>query len=405
MKLSNFIKNRTKKRMIPFALPDITYKEKKAVSRILESGWLTTGKETESFEKEFAECLKEDVHCIALNSCTAALHLSAILCELNEKSSFFVPALTFTASAMALTYEGAEPIILDIDRKSYQCTGNIIQEKIEKECKFIAGKLIHQKNKKHIKAIVCVHYAGRPCMMDEMIDLAKKYNLKIIEDAAHAFPAQYKKKMIGTIGHTACFSFYATKNMTTGEGGMLVTKNADWAQKARQLKLHGIKGQTYGRKRWSYDVLQQGYKYNMSDVQAAIGRVQLTRVQKMWQKRHAIHELYSESFQKIPYCVPSPSIPSFCSESYHLYTLEILNDAPLSRDELVEKMRKQGIQLSLHFIPLYRLSYYKNKFQLKEQEYPHCERIFANILSLPIYSRMPLKHAKQVAHAIVDSLS
>ena len=384
---------------LAFAKPDITQQEINAVTRVLHSGWLTSGPEVKEFELEFAKTLQVK-QAVAVHSCTAALHLAVAAWDLGKNDAVLIPAITFTATAEVFSYSDCLPIILDVERDSYLLSAEIVNDFIKKKCKWQNKCLIHQSSQRQVRALVPVHLGGRPCDMDSLKEIAESYNLKILDDAAHAFPSTYKSHKIGAISDATAFSFYATKNLCTGEGGMLTTNDLELAEKVRRMRLHGIEGQTYGRKRWRYDVVCSGYKYNMSDICAALGRVQLQRSDEMLAKRQAIHQFYDQNLKELKGIRINP--PCKYGSSYHLYVIEVLAESGLSRDQFVEEMYRHGIATSLHFIPLYRLSHYRKKYALQnsEKNYPNSEKIYKNMLSLPIYSSMTLRDAGDVVQAI-----
>ena len=386
---------------LPFARPDMSSKEKEAVLGVLDSGWLSSGPQVEKFEKEFARAIGVK-RAIALNSCTAALHLAAAAWEFGKKDAVLVPSITFTATAEVFCYSGCLPIILDVDRDTYLFSAELVREFIQTACVWQKGTLIHRKSRRRLRALVPVHLGGRPCDMDALKTIALEYNLKILEDAAHAFPASYKGRPLGSLGDAAAFSFYATKNLSTGEGGMLTTNDENLAKQIQRLRLHGIEGQAYGRKRWHYDVFCEGYKYNMPDICAAIGRVQLQRSKEMHAKRRAIHNFYEEKLNGLPCLRTNPLCQDHDRLSYHLYAVEILEKFEPGRDHFVEEMHRRGIGLSLHFIPLYRFTHYQKKYGLNPKDYPHSESIHKRAVSLPIYSAMSLDDAQDVVSAVKD---
>ena len=387
----------TSKNPLPFARPDITEEEIQAVERVLRSGWLTSGPEVEKFEKEFAKAVSSR-HAVAVNSATAALHLGLETYGIGPEDAVIVPAITFTATAEVAEYNNTLPIILDVSSEDYLLDPEIINRFIQNECKYTNRGLLHNRTGRIIRAMLPVHLGGKPCNMDSLKQIAGENNLRIIEDAAHAFPSSYKNKKIGSIGDITAFSFYATKNLTTGEGGMLTTNNGKIAEHLRRIRLHGIKGQTYGRKRWKYDVVERGYKYNMTDMAAAMGRVQLKRSEEMLLRRKEITNRYYDALSQISGIALPP--PSPHAESYHLFMIEIKKTARYDRNKFVEAMFREGIQTSLHFIPLYRHTYYKKKYSLTNRDYPNSEEFFSKIVSLPLCSAMSEENVEAVIFAV-----
>ena len=385
--------------LLPFARPDMGSAEREAVLRVLDSGWLTSGPEVERFELEFAEAVGAK-KALALNSCTAAMHLTAVAWGLGKEDAVLLPTLSFTATAEIFGYSGCLPLLLDVDRDSYLFSPEIVKEFIEKECHWKNKSLVHRATQRRIRALVPVHLGGRPCDMGALRSIALKYDLRILDDAAHAFPAAYEGKQVGNLADVSAFSFYATKNLSTGEGGMLTTNDLKLAEKVRDMRLHGIRGQSYERKGWRYDVVCEGYKYNMMDICAALGRVQLKRSGEMLEKRKRIHEFYEKELSPLSFLRVNPV--SKYKSAYHLYTIELEDEFPLSRDHFIEKMRLYKIALSLHFIPLYRFTYYHKKYGFDPKNYPNTEMIYKGLLSLPLYSAMSLSDAQDVIRAIQD---
>ena len=395
--------------LLSFAKPDFTIKEKDTLIRVLDTGWLTSGPEVKNFENEFAKEVNIK-YAIAVNSCTAALHLIAAYYNFNNEDAVIIPAITFTATAEIFEYSGCLPFILDVDRETYLLTPKKVLDFIKSKCIKIENDLIHVKTKRKIKAIIPVHLGGRPCDMIGFRKICDEYNLKLIDDAAHAFPSKINNNYIGSkyFADATAFSFYATKNLSTGEGGMITTQDDKMAEKIKMMRLHGILGQTWGRKRWKYDVVCEGYKYNMMDLTAALGRVQLSRAHETWLKRRSINDVYERELYELVkknYIKLNPK--TNFESSYHLFIIEINpeNNLKLTRDDLVEKLYERNIAVSLHFIPLYRLSYYKNKYNLKEEDFPNSEVIYSNMLSIPIYSAMTVNDINDVILSIKDIFS
>lgn len=380
-----------RKTILPFAKPDISDEEIAKVKEVLLSGWLTTGKITEQFEETIKNFTKSK-HAIVLNSATAGLHLALRSLNVNAGDAVIVPAFTFTATAEVVFRCNGIPLLVDVDRDSYLITEKTIMDFIDKYCEFRKNQLMHIPTKTIIRGIICVHYGGRVCDIDSLKNLAKKYNLFLGEDAAHAFGSMYKNKMIGSLTDFTVFSFYATKNITTGEGGAITTNHQDIAKKIRRMRLHGFDIETYKRKKNVYDVISEGYKYNLSDVLSAIGIVQLKRNPEMLLKRKFIHQYYQNQFKNLTGLKLNPE---YEGSSYHLYTIEVPN-----RDKFANILKEQGIQTSIHFKPLYKMTYYKNKKLYSIQDYSNCEAIFKKILSLPIYSAMSEEDIQDVVDAV-----
>ncbi|MBX7058830.1 MAG: DegT/DnrJ/EryC1/StrS aminotransferase family protein [Leptospirales bacterium] len=387
---------RLRRRKLHFARPDIGREEIQAVTRVLRSGWLTSGPESIAFEEEFAQAVGA-AQAIAVNSCTAALHLAAAAWEIGSQDAVIVPALTFTATAEVFEYSGALPLIVDVDRDSYLLEPEALRRYLQNSCEQVGELLLHRASGRRIRAVATVHFGGRVCDMQGLRRLCHQFNIKLIDDAAHAFPARSPEGMVGTLADATAFSFYATKNLTTGEGGMLTLRDPELAERIRRMRLHGIQGQTYGRKRWQYDVTEPGYKYNMNDIAAALGRVQLQRSEEMLQRRRAIADIYDRELRGLRGLGLMPRNPG---SAEHLYTIEIGPEAPIARDRFVEEMYARNIAVSLHFIPLYRLSRYRENYGLHAEDFPNSESIYARIVSLPLYSAMSASDAGDVVFSI-----
>lgn len=375
---------------IPFHRPYITKDEISEVEECLQNGWITMGKKTVEFEKKFGDYIGTK-NSIAVNSCTAALHLALRVIGLREGDEVIVPSTTFVATAEVVNYFKAKPVLVDIDPETHLIDVSKIEEKITK----------------NTKAIIPVHFSGQPADMDEILEIAKKYNLYVIEDAAHALPAWYKRKKIGTIGDLTCFSFYATKTLATGEGGMVTTENDEWADRIRILRLHGISKDAWKRYSkegtWEYDVLENGYKYNMTDINAALGLAQLRKLEWMWEKRKEIAERYNEAFKDLEEVILY-KVKEDRETSWHLYPLKLhLEALKISRNEFIEKLKERGIGTSVHFIPLYRFSYYR-RFGYKVEDFLNSEWVFERVVSLPIFPGMTEEEVNYVIENVVEIL-
>ena len=387
--------------LLPYNRPDLSEEECEAAVRVLKSGWLTSGPEVREFEAEFAAAV-DAPHAIALNSATAALHLSMVACDIGPEDAVIVPAITFTASAEIIAYSGALPLIVDVNRDSFLLDPDLLRAFIQDNCETRSGGLVHITSGRRVRALVPVHLGGRPCDMDGLGRIAAEHDLRIIEDAAHALPTRYNGRMIGSISEFTAFSFYATKNITTGgEGGMLTVQDESMADRLRRIRLHGIQGQAYGRARWRYDVVDLGYKYNLTDMAAAIGRVQLRRLDEFQARRLQIARAYEDACADLPLRLVDRADPD---TALHLATVELAPDAPLGRDELVEELYARNIATSLHFIPLFHLAHYRETYGLKPEDYPGADRIFGSILSLPLFTKMTDEDVADVIHALRDLL-
>ena len=358
---------------IPFHKAYITEEEIEEVVGVLKSGWLTMGPKTVEFEEKFRDYIfrdsdvpKEKCFAISVNSCTAALHLALKAIGLKTGDEVILPTNTFVATAEVVTYFGATPILCDIENDTH----NIDVSKIE--------ELITDKT----KAIIPVHFGGQPCDMDKIKDIAVKYNLKVIEDAAHALPSRYKGKLIGTIGDITCFSFYATKTLSTGEGGMITTTNEEYARKMRINRLHGIDRDAWNRYtergNWYYEVVDNGYKYNTTDINAALGLAQLRKLDWMKDRRVQIAKRYTDAFLGTK--VIPPTVRPDRETSWHLYVVKVNN-----RDYVIKKLKEEGVSCSVHFIPVHRHPYYKNFYGYMKENFPVAESVYKKSISLPIY--------------------
>lgn len=375
---------------IPFHRPQITSDEIESVVDSLRKGWITMGEKTIEFEKQFSRYIGMP-SAVAVNSCTAALHLALKAIGLKENDEVIVPVMTFASAAETVLYFNARPVFCDVNPQTHCILPEDIERKISKKT----------------KAIIPVHYGGQPADIDEIRALATN-NIAVIEDAAHSLPAWYKGEIIGRQGDITCFSFYATKTLTTGEGGMAVTANEEWAERMRRLRLHGISSDAWKRYTaagtWKYDVVEVGYKYNTTDINSALGLGQLQRVEEMRESRARIAGLYDASFKKcpglLPYCVKEDRI-----SAWHLYPLRLdLEMLTITRDEFIEDMKERGISTSVHFIPMHHFTYYRN-MGLKADDYPGADWIFERLVSLPIFPSMTDAEIGYVIDNVIDIAS
>lgn len=372
---------------LPFHLPHIDNQEEQAVLRALRSGWLTTGRETHEFEREFAQAVGAR-HAVAVNSCTAALHLALEAAGVGPGDEVIVPTMTFAASAEVVSYLRATPVLVD----SESDTLNMDPAQVEQA---VTSKT---------KAIMPVHFAGHPCDMNALLALARPRGIAVIEDAAHAFPAAYDGRMVGAIGDMTCFSFYATKTITTGEGGMVTTDNEQVAEQIRMMSLHGISKDAWKRYRaegsWYYEILAPGYKYNLTDMAAALGRVQLLKSPEFSDRRRRIAQRYDEAFAGLT-ALRTPASRGDIQHAWHLYVIQLVDgELNLSREGFIEALRAERIGTSVHFIPLHLHPYYRSTYGYGPTDFPVATRAFERIISLPIYSRMSDADVADVIDAV-----
>ncbi|EMQ99548.1 DegT/DnrJ/EryC1/StrS family aminotransferase [Paeniglutamicibacter gangotriensis] len=379
---------------LPFALPDITEREIEAVVESMRSGWVTTGPKTAEFEKTMATFLGDsELHCVAVNSATAGLHLAVEALGLGPGDEVLVPTWTFTSTAEVVRYVGATPVFVDVEESTLNIDFDDAESKVNA----------------NTKAIMPVHFAGHSISADRIEKFASRHGLKVVEDAAHAFPATNGSSMVGNSSSDAVvFSFYATKTITTGEGGLLVTRNADLAQRARTMRLHGISRDVFARytskvPAWRYDVVAPGFKYNMTDIAAAMGVVQLSRAEEMRQNREAIAERYFEAFAGLPIGLPESG--QGLRHSWHLFVLRVGDAAPIDRDKFIEDLAGLGVGTSVHFIPLHRHPYWRETYNLSAFDFPIAERAFEQTVSLPIFSSMTEQQVDRVINAVKKVLA
>ncbi len=377
---------------IPFALPDIGEAEIKAVSAALNSGWVTTGPETARFEAAFRAYLGDDCHCIAVNSATAGLHLACEAAGIGPGDQVIAPTLTFTATVEILRYLNADPVLVDVDPK----TLNMDVGRIE--------SLISEKT----KAIIPVHYGGLACDMSKIFQLANKHNLKIIEDAAHALPTTYGGKFIGTLGSDATvFSFYANKTITTGEGGMVVTRSATLADRMRTMRLHGIDRDAFERftskmPSWYYEVVAPGYKYNMTDIAAAMGIVQLQRLEEFHNYRNQLAERYYSQLAELPLILPQKPLRGE-KHAWHLFVVRLDESAikrGLTRDKVIKALAEKGVGTSVHYVPLHHHPYWRDLYNLSAAQFPVAEQAYRTMISIPLYTKMTFEDQSRVIDAL-----
>ena len=369
---------------IPFSRPWIDDTEIEAVSQVLASKWISTGNRVREFERAFAEYLGVK-HAIAVSSCTAALHLSLVVAGIGSDDEVITTPYTFTATAEAIRYVGAKPIFVDIQPD----TLNIDTSKIE------------QAITARTKAILPVHIAGIPCNMDALQDISQRHNLMLIDDAAHAIPVEYRGQHIGSIGDLSAFSFYANKNLTTGEGGMITTNNDAFAKPLRTMRLHGIDKDAWARQSqrniWHYDIATEGYKYNMTDIQAAMGLCQLMKLNKHHERRRNFAQIYQTELTKFPQISTSIAPDNPREHAWHLYIIQLHNG---NRDEFVEALREANIECSVHYIPLHLFDFYQERYDYQVGDFPCAEAAFERVVSLPLHPGL----TEAEIHIVIDTI-
>ena len=369
---------------IPLSDIDLDDDEIEAVTKVLKSKWLSMGPVTQKFEKEFADYLGVK-HAFGVSSGTAALHIALKALGIEEGDEVIVPSLTFVATANSVLYCGAKPIFADITSlNNFNISPDDILEKITNKT----------------KAITVVHYGGYPCDMDAIMEIAKAHNLKVIEDAAHAPGAEYKGKKCGTIGDVGCFSFFANKNLVTGEGGMIVTNDDALAERIRIMRSHGMTTLTWDRHKGhahSYDVVDMGFNYRINEMASAIGLVQLRRLDGNNEKRREIVEEYKKRLEKISgISVPFKNYKE--KPSYHIFPILLAED--ISRNEFIDKLKEKGIQTSIHYPPIHLFTYYRKKFGFEEGMLPKTEFVGEHEVTLPLHPLMNVENVEYIINHI-----
>jgi dTDP-4-amino-4,6-dideoxygalactose transaminase len=374
---------------LPYNRPDITEEEVAAVVETLRSGWLTTGPRVARFEEEFAAYVGAR-HAVAVNSATAALHLALDAAGIGPGDEVITTPLTFAACANVIVQQGARPVLADVSPDDL----NLDPEQVERRIT------------PRTRALMAVHYAGQPCRMDALLDIAHRHRLFLIEDAAHAVGAAYRGRMIGSLGDATAFSFYATKNLTTGEGGMLTTNRPEVAERARLMTMHGMSRDAWKRYAhggsWYYEVVAPGYKYNMSDLQAALGLVQLRRLATMNARRAALAARLTAHLGDCEAVQPPAARPEV-RHVWHLYVIRLrLEMLRIDRAAFIEELARRGIGSSVHFIPIHYHPYYREGFGFRHGDFPVAEDAYARIVSLPLYPAMSEADVDRVAEAVRD---
>lgn len=373
---------------VPFHRASIGGAELRAIRRVLRSGWLTSGPETERFEAEFAAAVSAR-HAVAVNSGTAALHLALAALEIGPGDEVIVPTMSFAADAEVVIRLGARPVLADCDPRTLNLTAEA------------AAAVLTRRT----RAILPVHYAGLPCEMTPLRRLARRHRLAVVEDAAHAFPARHEGRPIGSAGQVVAFSFYASKNLTTGEGGMVTTPHLRLARRMRLLRLHGLSASAWQRRECGsgYDILLPGYKYNLGDLAAAIGRVQLAKAARLHAARERLAHRYRQALARLPE-IELPPFVAAPAHAWHLYVVQLrLERLRCSRDQFAAALRRRGVESSVHYRPLHMHSFYRRAFGYRPADFPCALAASRRILSLPFYAGMRTSEARRVIAAVAET--
>lgn len=380
---------------LPFALPDIGEEEIAEVVDALRSGWVTTGPKTKRFEEEFAAFLAEPgLFCMAVNSATAGLHLALEALGIGPGDEVITTTHTFTATAEVVRYLGADVVLVDIDPKTFCIDPAAVEAAITPRT----------------KAIIPVHYAGLAADMPALIALADEYGLKIVDDAAHALPSTCEGKLVGTLQTDATvFSFYANKTITTGEGGMVVTRDPALAQRIKVMRLHGMSRDAFDRftakvPSWYYEIVAPGFKYNLTDIASALGIHQLRRLRAFQAQREQLAKAFDEGLSGLPIITP-PKAPIGQTHAWHLYVVQLSEATAVTRDAFIESLFAAGIGCSVHYIPLHLQPYWRDRYALTPEQFPQSQRVYERMVSLPLYTRMGVAEVDRVVAAVRQALT
>ena len=375
---------------LPFALPEIGEEEIAEVVDTLRSGWVTTGPKARRFETDFAAFLGDPgLHCVAVNSATAGLHLALEAVGIGPGDEVLTTTHTFTATAEVARYLGADVKLVDCDSATLNIDPAAVEAAIGPRT----------------KALVPVHYAGLAADMPRLLQIARRHRLKVVEDAAHALPTTSGGRLVGTLDSEATvFSFYANKTSTTGEGGMLVTRDPEIASRARVMRLHGISRDAFDRfsaqvPSWYYEIVAPGFKYNLTDIAAALGLHQLRRAREFHRRREHLAQAYDAALSGLPLQLPAHA-PAGEQHAWHLYVVRLADDARVARDRVIERLYAAGIGCSVHYIPLHLQPYWRERYGLQARHFPRSQRAFERMISLPLYTRMRDADVERVAQAL-----
>lgn len=377
---------------IPFYRTPITPRQIKAVVNTLKSGWLTTGPAVHMFEEKVSGYLGAN-HAIGVSSCTAGLHLALLAAGVGSGDEVITTPYTFIASIEAIVHCGAIPVFADIDPSTFNLSASEAEKRITAKT----------------KAIMPVHIAGLPCHIDEFERISRKHKLRLIHDAAHAIGSSYKNKKIGSTRDITSFSFYATKNITTGEGGMVTTSNAKWAQAIRVLSLHGMDKHAWKRYRkagnWYYEVTKLGYKYNLADLNARLGLAQFDEFEKMQRMRVRAARWYDDALSEVDEVVLPPREDA-SEHAWHLYIIRLdTRRLPIGRDAVIERLNKAGVGTSVHFIPVYMHPYYRKRYALRSRDYPYSTDVYRRVVTLPLFPGIRKEEVAEVVQRLKNVIS
>lgn len=376
---------------IPFFLPSFSEAEEEAVCRVLRSGWLTTGKEALAFESEFAE-FTNSPFALAVNSASSGLILAMDALGIGPGTKILTTPYTFVSTATGARHLGAEIAYADVEKNSYSIDPFLVEQALKKD--------------PTIKAIVPVHFAGNVCNMGALNACAKKYNVAVIEDAAHSFPSRTSAGFAGTLGDAGIFSFYATKTMTTGEGGMVCVRDEKTAARIRLMRSHGIDRTIWDRytskqASWVYDVIEDGWKFNLPDILAAIGRIQLAKADDFFNKRKAIAKIFNEAFSRYDFLSLPPDSEG---NAWHLYPIRlILEKLDIDRDTFAMELQENGLGISVHFIPHFEMTYFKKRYNLTREEFPESAKKYTTEISLPFWPGMTMEMIDKTVNVVIET--
>jgi dTDP-4-amino-4,6-dideoxygalactose transaminase len=381
-------------KFLPFALPEIGEEEIRDVAECMRSGWVTTGPKTKQFEQAFTEYLGGGLESIAVNSATAGLHLALESLGIGPGDEVIAPTLTFTATVEVVRYLGADPVLVDVD----PVTLNIDPAKIRAAIT------------PRTKAIMPVHYGGLACQMDEILAIAQEHGLKVVEDAAHALPTTWRGTLVGQLqSDVTVFSFYANKTMTTGEGGMVVTRHADLAKRMKIMRLHGMNRDAFDRfvskkPAWYYEVVAPGFKYNLTDIAAAMGLQQLAKLPRFLARRQYLAARYFAGLGTLPLILPADA-PTGDVHAWHLYVIRLRDDVRMTRDDVIQALSDRGIGTSVHYVPLHRHPYWRDRYGLAPEMFPQAEAAYQRMLSIPLFTAMSDADQDRVIAALHEVLA